>query len=84
MINEAVEKLSKKHKEHLQAYDAKGGEDNKRRLTGRHETASWETFAAGVAHRGASIRIPRQCDHDGKVKAKQSKEKQNKEKALEL
>lgn len=36
------------------------GEDNKRRLTGQHETASIDVFTSGVAHRGASIRIPRQ------------------------
>jgi len=66
VINEAIAKLQKKHHEHILTYDAKGGEDNKRRLTGRHETASWETFSAGVANRGASIRIPRQCDFDGK------------------
>ena len=38
------------------------GEDNKRRLTGRHETASIDVFNSGVAHRGASIRIPRQVN----------------------
>lgn len=36
------------------------GEDNKRRLTGLHETARIDRFNYGVAHRGASIRIPRQ------------------------
>ena len=28
------------------------------RLTGDHETASWEEFTYGVADRGASVRIP--------------------------
>ena len=28
------------------------------RLTGEHETASWEEFTYGVADRGASVRIP--------------------------
>ena len=38
------------------------GEDNKRRLTGRHETGHIDKFNSGVAHRGASIRIPRQIN----------------------
>ena len=33
--------------------------DNSRRLTGLHETAHIDEFFWGVAHRGASIRIPR-------------------------
>lgn len=35
------------------------GVDNKRRLTGLHETAPIDQFFWGVAHRGASVRIPR-------------------------
>ena len=35
------------------------GVDNGRRLTGLHETAHIDEFFWGVAHRGASIRIPR-------------------------
>lgn len=38
-INRAIEAFSKKHKEHIMAYDPNSGEDNKRRLTGAHETA---------------------------------------------
>ncbi|KAL3702526.1 hypothetical protein R1sor_020548 [Riccia sorocarpa] len=53
-IKAAIEKLSKKHKEHISAY----GIGNERRLTGKHETASIDTFKSGVADRGASIRIP--------------------------
>lgn len=65
-IYEAIEKLSKVHDLHIKAYDPKGGKDNLRRLTGRHETADINTFTHGVAHRGASVRIPRQCAEDGK------------------
>jgi len=65
-IEAAIELLSKKHLEHLAAYDPKGGEDNKRRLTGRHETSSMTTFSAGVANRGASVRINRHVYVDGK------------------
>uniref|UniRef100_A0A8B9RI73 Glutamine synthetase n=1 Tax=Astyanax mexicanus TaxID=7994 RepID=A0A8B9RI73_ASTMX len=58
-IEEAIEELSKRHQYHIRAYDPKGGLDNARRLTGRHETSNINEFSAGVANRGASIRIPR-------------------------
>ena len=43
--------------EHIQAYDISGGEDNKRRLTGKHETAPITKFSFGVANRGCSVRL---------------------------
>ena len=46
--------FEKNHKEHLEDY----GADNELRLTGEHETASFEKFSYGVGDRGASIRIP--------------------------
>jgi len=64
-MEEAINKLSKNHWKHIQCYDPKGGEDNKRRLTGHHETSSIHDFSWGVANRGSSIRIPRQCHADG-------------------
>merc|ERR1711904_311341 len=54
----AIEKLGKKHEEHIAAY----GEGNERRLTGAHETAAIDKFSYGVANRGASIRIPRDTE----------------------
>jgi len=39
-IKSAIQKLGKRHKEHIAAY----GEGNERRLTGRHETADINTF----------------------------------------
>merc|ERR1712154_226929 len=57
-----IEKLGKKHKEHMAVY----GKKNEERLTGKHETAKYDTFNYGVADRGASIRIPRQTELDGK------------------
>jgi glutamine synthetase len=60
-IEGAVEKLSRKHAEHIRVYDPHGGMDNRRRLTGRHETSSMEKFTSGVADRSASVRIPRHC-----------------------
>lgn len=61
-IIEAIEKLGKKHDEHIRVY----GEGNERRLTGHHETAPIHKFSYGVANRGASIRIPRQTEKDNK------------------
>ncbi|PRH85626.1 glutamine synthetase [Labrys okinawensis] len=40
------------------AHIAVYGPDNHLRLTGKHETASIDTFSWGVADRGASIRVP--------------------------
>lgn len=57
----AIERLEGRHKEHIAVY----GEDNTLRLTGRHETGSIDTFTYGVANRGASVRIPRECGHKG-------------------
>lgn len=53
-IDAAVEALSKKHKEHIVLY----GHGLDRRLTGLHETCDIDTFKAGNADRGCSIRIP--------------------------
>ncbi|KAK7475444.1 hypothetical protein BaRGS_00033325 [Batillaria attramentaria] len=64
-IEKAIEKLSKHHVRHIKAYDPREGKDNERRLTGFHETSSIHDFSAGVANRGASIRIPRQVAEDG-------------------
>jgi glutamine synthetase len=61
-IIEALEKLKLKHKVHISVY----GQGNERRLTGKHETASIEQYSYGVANRGASIRIPRQAEAEGK------------------
>ncbi|KAJ1557647.1 glutamate--ammonia ligase, partial [Cladochytrium tenue] len=55
VIEEAIERLSLRHDAHIAVY----GEGNEARLTGHHETADINTFKAGVANRGASIRIPR-------------------------
>jgi glutamine synthetase len=60
-IEECIAKLERKHKEHILVY----GADNDKRLTGRHETGHIDAFSSGVANRGASIRIPRQCAKDG-------------------
>ena len=61
VIEEACEKLSKKHREHIAVY----GSSNEERLTGLHETCSIEDFRYGVSDRGASIRIPMGTSNDG-------------------
>ena len=53
-ILNAIEKLEKKHTDHMEIY----GEDNDKRMTGKHETANYNEFTFGVGNRGASVRIP--------------------------
>ena len=53
LIDDAIMKLSKKHLEHMMIY----GEGNKERMTGHHETASYDEFSFGRANRGKSVRI---------------------------
>jgi len=64
-IEAAIDKLSRNHALHIRAYDPRDGRDNERRLTGLHETSSLTDFSAGVANRGASVRIPRQVGEEG-------------------
>ncbi len=53
-INALLEGFRPHHAEHMAEY----GAHNVERLTGEHETASFDTFSFGVSDRGASIRIP--------------------------
>jgi len=53
-INAIVASLESHHDEHIAQY----GDRLDERLTGDHETCDIGTFRSGVAHRGASIRIP--------------------------
>jgi len=62
LIVDAIEKLGKKHQEHITVY----GAGNDRRLTGAHETAPISKFSYGVANRGCSVRIPRTAKLEGK------------------
>ncbi len=52
-IIEAVEKLKLKHKEHMEVY----GDFNELRMTGLHETSSYDNFSCGYGSRKTSIRI---------------------------
>ena len=61
-IEAMMGKLEKRHVEHIAVY----GEGNADRMTGEHETANIDSFSWGIANRGASVRIPRQCAAAGK------------------
>ena len=54
--------LEENHELHMENY----GTDNHLRMTGKHETASYDKFTFGVANRGASVRIPTETKKNGK------------------
>lgn len=58
----ACEAIGKRIPQHLAVY----GDGYERRLTGRHETASFREFKYGAADRTASIRLPRHVESDGR------------------
>lgn len=53
MMQEYINKLEKKHTEHIAVYG-----DNSERLSGECETSDINTFTCGYGNRGCSIRIP--------------------------
>jgi glutamine synthetase len=60
-IEKAIKALEKNHDKHIKVY----GADLELRLTGKHETAPIDKFSAGIADRGASVRIPRSVANQG-------------------
>ncbi len=54
-IQDAIKNLENNHKLHIENY----GENLDERLTGNHETSSIDSFSAGDADRGCSVRIPK-------------------------
>merc|ERR1719310_548260 len=62
VITKVCEAFGKVAAEHIAEY----GEGNDKRLTGQHETCSINEFKFGVANRGASIRIPRDAEKNGR------------------
>jgi len=62
VIEEACEKLGKKHADHMKVY----GAHNEERMTGLHETCKIDEFRYGVSDRGASIRIPMLTAEEGR------------------
>lgn len=61
VIEEAMQKLSRRHDEHIKVY----GAHNEERLTGQHETAPMHEFRFGISDRGASVRIPMATSNQG-------------------
>ena len=57
----AAKVLGTKHDLHIKNY----GEGIERRLTGKHETATYTKYSYGVSDRSASVRIPWQVAKDG-------------------
>jgi glutamine synthetase len=61
VIKAACEAIGRHREEHLAVY----GDGYQDRLTGHHETCSYEEFRYGIADRTASIRIPRHVGERG-------------------
>ncbi len=62
VFDEIIEKMEACHADHIPLY----GAGIETRLTGKHETCSYQQFRSGVSDRGASIRIPWQVARDEK------------------
>ena len=60
-IHRVIRNMEKHHAEDIQHY----GADNDKRLSGIHETSSYNVFSWGVANRGASVRINNTTDING-------------------
>ncbi|KAL7952796.1 glutamine synthetase [Trichoderma compactum] len=61
LIEQAMERLVSYHSQCIEEY----GDDNDKRLTGRHETGHIDMFSWGVADRSRSIQIPRETGTRG-------------------
>ena len=60
-IMKAIEKLGDNHEDHMKLYGCK----NELRLTGKYETADYNSFSWGVGDRSKSIRIPTTTNKNG-------------------
>lgn len=65
-IKDACERLGRTHADDIKLYDPHGGQDNLRRLTGRHETSSVDRFSWGISNRSCSVRITQGVADEGK------------------
>ncbi len=61
VIEAMISKLAEKHDKHIEIY----GDYNQYRLTGRHETSSYNVFSYGIGTRNTSVRIPNQTKEQG-------------------
>jgi glutamine synthetase len=57
-----LNKLAKAHHLHIQRF----GENNRKRLTGKHETSSYDSFSWGIGTRDTSVRIGNKTNKDKK------------------
>lgn len=62
VIKKAMSALADAHEDHMKRY----GTGNELRMTGLHETASYDKFSFDVANRGCSVRIGRDTEKAGK------------------
>lgn len=58
-IERVCKVLCERHEKYMQNYGLGDGAENKKRLTGKFETAAFDACRWGVADRGASIRLQR-------------------------
>ena len=54
LFNNIIAALEENHNKTIESY----GKDNKKRLTGKHETSKYNKFTSGISDRSASVRIP--------------------------
>ncbi|XP_040298407.1 glutamine synthetase-like [Bufo bufo] len=64
-IEDAIDKLGKRHDYHIRLYDPHEGRDNSQRLTRLEKLSGIHGFSAGVANRSSSIRINHQVAQEG-------------------
>ncbi len=61
VIQAVMPKLADRHREHIEVY----GQDNEKRLTGKHETSSMNEFSWGIGTRNTSVRIGNETQRNG-------------------
>jgi glutamine synthetase len=61
VITQCMSKLEQNHEKHIMVY----GNNNNIRLTGIHETSSYDKFSWGIGTRNTSIRIPNETAKNG-------------------
>ncbi|XWV24668.1 glutamine synthetase [Tupanvirus deep ocean] len=62
VIMSSMNRLKEKHMEHMKVY----GKHNKERMSGDHETSSYDEFTYGIGSRKSSVRIPNEAVKNGK------------------
>lgn len=62
IIEQAINKLEKKHGQHMQVY----GKDNDLRMTGECESSSYDKFTWGYGNRSASVRVGNETKMNGR------------------